>query len=478
MRAHERLGTAPDHRADRDAGRPTSAVLRLQRSAGNAAVAGALQRASRTDVASRDAAGAAGPSPVESLAAKAGSPSGLRAMLAANPGLAHQVVAWFAAGHVDEALNAMLGQAFSPATAGQQQAPSGGQSGTGTSAEPGSADGGAPEKAPKDPTLPLPPALTGTKTLLKGDLTWSLAPANHQSARIDLDFKPDATKVDAKTVSYGQTVINKIGSDLAYAGGSEADPARNKAKFQPFEDPTSKHRIDHLVDSENDPFYGAEWNQTTKSWANESPGRVVGASSTKTGVSTSATMDDTPEAPSPRTGKGDSELSFESVPMVLETREPLGAILWGFKIEDKENAPIVLTGAKDADVTDTPSAAWGATMDQYYAGKYAEILDDFDIGKSDLKDAHKTQLDSVVTKLQGNAALRAQLGGAADLTGSAKLNMALSLKRAENARDYLVSKGIDAARLEVQSYGADWARVETSTGASESKNRRVQVWVH
>ena len=79
---------------------------------------------------------------------------------------------------------------------------------------------------------------------------------------------------------------------------------------------------------------------------------------------------------------------------------------------------------------------------------------------------------------QGAAALRAQLGGAADLTGSAKVNMALSLKRAENARDYLVSKGIDATRLEVQSYGADWARVETSTGASESKNRRVQVWVH
>ena len=56
--------------------------------------------------------------------------------------------------------------------------------------------------------------------------------------------------------------------------------------------------------------------------------------------------------------------------------------------------------------------------------------------------------------------------------------MALSLKRAENARDYLISKGIDAARLEVQSYGADWARVETTAGTNEGKNRRVQVWVH
>ena len=31
-------------------------------------------------------------------------------------------------------------------------------------------------------------------------------------------------------------------------------------------------------------------------------------------------------------------------------------------------------------------------MDQYYAGKYAEILDDFDIAKADLKADHKTKL--------------------------------------------------------------------------------------
>ena len=80
--------------------------------------------------------------------------------------------------------------------------------------------------------------------------------------------------------------------------------------------------------------------------------------------------------------------------------------------------------------------------------------------------------------MNANAALQAQLGGAADLTGDAKFNEALSLKRAENARDYLVDKGIDAGRLEVQSYGADWARVEAEAGASEGKNRRVQIWLH
>ncbi len=463
------------HRATPSQG--PAAVLRLQRSAGNAAVSKVLSR-DAVDAAPAPASAAPATSRVAGLAQQAGGPAGLRAMLASAPGLVKEIAAFFAAGNEDTTLNSLMGEAFSPAAAAAPAQPT-----ADPASDPAAQDGaapageGAPEKAPKDPTLPLPANVTGTKTLLKGQLTWTLQAIDHSDARVDVDFLPDATKVDAKNVSFGQTVINKIGADLAYAGGTEANPAANKAKFQPFEDPTSKHRIDHLVDTENDPFYGAQWDQTTKTWVNE-PGGLTGSSSTKTGRSTKASMNDSPGAPSPRTGKGDSALEFETVPMILETREPLGALLWGFKIEDKENAPIELTGAKDADATDTPSAAWTATMDQFYAAKYAEILDDFPIGKADLSDAHKTQLDNVVTKMTANAVLRAELGGAADLTGSAAVNQALSLKRATAARDYLVSKGIDAARLDLQSYGADWARVETTVGANEGKNRRVQVWVH
>ncbi len=164
--------------------------------------------------------------------------------------------------------------------------------------------------------------------------------------------------------------------------------------------------------------------------------------------------------------------------MVLETRQPLGALTWGFKIKDEENAPIELTGGTQADCVDTPSASWSAAMDQFYVGKYEEILDDFDVAKADLKPDHETKLDGIVTKMKANVALKAQLGGAADLTGDAKFNQALSLKRARAARNYLVAKGIDAGRLEVQSYGADWARVEAEAGKSEGKNRRVQIWLH
>jgi outer membrane protein OmpA-like peptidoglycan-associated protein len=177
-------------------------------------------------------------------------------------------------------------------------------------------------------------------------------------------------------------------------------------------------------------------------------------------------------------GLGDTSSEFETVPVVLETRQPLGSLTWGFKIKDQANSRVELTGGTDADCKDTPSADWGKTLDQFYAGKFETILDEFDIAKADLKPDHKTKLDGVVTKMKADTSLKAQLGGACDLTGDEQFNKALSLKRAENARDYLVAKGIDASRLEVQSYSFDWARVEAERGKSEGKNRRVQVWLH
>ena len=83
-------------------------VLGLQRSAGNAAVA---RLVSGPEGEQQQAAA----SPVAALAQRAGSPAGLRAMLAADPRLAGEISSYFAAGNDDAALNALLGQAFAPA---------------------------------------------------------------------------------------------------------------------------------------------------------------------------------------------------------------------------------------------------------------------------------------------------------------------------------------------------------------------------
>jgi outer membrane protein OmpA-like peptidoglycan-associated protein len=437
-------------------------VLALQRSAGNAAVSALLNRrplARDLDPGAPAAAeGATDPaaSPIAGLAAKAGSAAGLRALLAADPGLKAQIAAWFAAGNEDAALNAMLAEAFAPVAV----------------AEP--AKGG--DKNPAG-TVPTPPPISNEKKLDKGTMKWTLKADSQSSARCDVDFKADETKVEAKAISFGQTVVNQLGEKNFYAGATPADPEKNKSTYTPFEEAATKKRMDHMPDTENDPFYGAEWDQTQKKWVKESDDYVPGSSQKGVG-STSAKMFDIPGAAVAREGLGDASKQFETVPMILETRQPLGSLSWGFKIKDEANAPIELTGGKLEDCVDTPSADWGATMDQFYVGKYAEILDDFDVAKSDLKPDHKTKLDGIVTKMKANTTLNAQFGGAADLTGDQKFNEELSLKRATNARDYVVGKGIDGGRTEIQSYGSDWARVEAEAGKSEGKNRRVQIWLH
>jgi outer membrane protein OmpA-like peptidoglycan-associated protein len=77
--------------------------------------------------------------------------------------------------------------------------------------------------------------------------------------------------------------------------------------------------------------------------------------------------------------------------------------------------------------------------------------------------------------MKASAVLNAELGGAADLKDADPA--AISQNRADNAKDYLVAKGIAAGRLTTQAYGADWAKAATTKGASEPKNRRVQIWV-
>ncbi len=406
---------------------------------------------------------------VEALIQRAQTPGVIRAALAADPTLGAAIQGFFAAGNDDPKLNGFLALAFPPSR----------RSATNTTPDdekPNQPKETISGKAGTGAGATLPATRADNKVLSKGTFNWSLSAETTSRPKFTADFKPDHTKVEAKAVSFAQTVIQQQGATQVFPGGTRADPTKDKAKYTPFLESTDKKYIDHHPGTENDPYYGAEWDQAGKKWKKETtPGSAVG-SSKKGASSTSAKMLDRPEhSPITREGKGAVKAEFETVALVLETREPLGALKWGCTIADAATAPLVLTGAKKADCTESPSAVWGAAMTKFYEGKFETILDNFDIAKHTLKADHKTKLDSVVTKMKAKPTSKVQLGGACDLTGNEKFNQKLALKRAEAARDYLVTKGIGAARIEIQSYSFDWARVEAKKGKSEGKNRRVQV---
>jgi OOP family OmpA-OmpF porin len=108
----------------------------------------------------------------------------------------------------------------------------------------------------------------------------------------------------------------------------------------------------------------------------------------------------------------------------------------------------------------------------------------FEFNKATLTPHARELLDrEVVAKIKDLGDVRyVNVNGHADRLGSAQYNQRLSEKRAEAVRDYLVSKGVDAARVETFGFGKT-APVKSCPSAKDRKalieclspNRRVVV---
>ena len=76
-----------------------------------------------------------------------------------------------------------------------------------------------------------------------------------------------------------------------------------------------------------------------------------------------------------------------------------------------------------------------------------------------------------------SSATTVKITGHTDSSGAAEYNQKLSVKRAEAVRDYLISLGVDASKLEVSGMGEDKPIADNKTAAGRAKNRRVEVEV-
>ena len=105
----------------------------------------------------------------------------------------------------------------------------------------------------------------------------------------------------------------------------------------------------------------------------------------------------------------------------------------------------------------------------------AEALFDFD--KSLVKPEGKAALDELLAKLAGMNTEVMVTVGHTDSVGSDAYNQRLSLRRAEAVKAYIVSKGVDAARVYTEGKGESQPIADNTTAEGRAKNRRVTVEV-
>lgn len=101
----------------------------------------------------------------------------------------------------------------------------------------------------------------------------------------------------------------------------------------------------------------------------------------------------------------------------------------------------------------------------------------FNSGKATLTTESFPVLDELVSYLNRKEDDRIEVGGHTDNVGQPAFNMKLSLDRANTVRDYLLSKGIDPARVMAKGYGQTKPVADNKTDEGRATNRRTEITV-
>jgi hypothetical protein len=242
-----------------------------------------------------------------------------------------------------------------------------------------------------------------------------------------------------------------------------------------------------------DPFYGAQWDTTNKKWGPEVTAPEGFKNAPSSAVDRSAYLYDEPVV------YADTFKLFETVAVVPETGETLGALRWGVGIDQ-------LLGGEEKDCTDEPTASFSAAFKIFHAAPkpesigakgrreyYDAIVDGFIANDgvampgprgvvfsplekvAILTQEHERKLDPVIARCKElrkeNTKLQVQVGGFADPTETDPRGT--SEQRARAVKSYFVGQGVPASDVDIAPLGTAW--VLYTPGVKEGRNRRVQI---
>ena len=98
--------------------------------------------------------------------------------------------------------------------------------------------------------------------------------------------------------------------------------------------------------------------------------------------------------------------------------------------------------------------------------------------ESDVPYAIYKELDSIAILYKANPKLKLRLDGHADKTGKEAINQALSQKRAQSLRNYLVTKkGFSENNIIIKWHGSEMPSLDASEINQQFLNRRVEVFI-
>lgn len=98
----------------------------------------------------------------------------------------------------------------------------------------------------------------------------------------------------------------------------------------------------------------------------------------------------------------------------------------------------------------------------------------FDVDKSAIQPSSMGTINKIFDILKKNDALKFEIDGHTDNSGSAAHNIALSKSRADAVKDQLVSMGVDASRLLTKGLGDTKPLGKNDTPEDKANNRRVE----
>ena len=99
----------------------------------------------------------------------------------------------------------------------------------------------------------------------------------------------------------------------------------------------------------------------------------------------------------------------------------------------------------------------------------------FDTGRADIKPNLRPILDQFASGLANQPNTEVRIVGHTDNVGSDAVNNPLSLQRAQSARDYLASRGVNAGRMMIEGRGEREPIATNATADGRARNRRAEI---